>query len=98
MEETQLFEMLSHKYDIRTSISTEHEAFHGGLLALHDYLVSCLPSGTTYGFGDKVAQPHEQVLYDGEKVRGLVDTFVEPMVDHVSLMCELHWNKIMVLI
>ncbi|KAF7800198.1 hypothetical protein EIP86_011445 [Pleurotus ostreatoroseus] len=81
-EETHYFDMLSHKYDLRTVISTEHEAFHGGLHALHDYLVSCLPSGTTYGFGDKVAPLHEQAVYDGEKLRSLVDTFAEPMADH----------------
>lgn len=76
--------MLSHKYDLRSVISTEHEAFHGGLVALQEYLVSCLPTNTAYGFGDKVAPPQEQTVYAGERLRSIIDTFAEPMADHVS--------------
>ncbi|KAJ3557533.1 hypothetical protein NM688_g1425 [Phlebia brevispora] len=54
-EETRYFEMFSHKYDLRSSIVTEHAAFHGGLVALQEYLVSCLPAGSPYGFGDRIA-------------------------------------------
>ena len=49
------------------------------------YLVSCLPEGEKWGYG-QVAGPHEQQLYDGLKLRELVDAFVEPLTKHVSHM------------
>lgn len=84
-EETRYFEMYSHKHDLRLSITVEHEAFHGGLVALEEYFVSCLPPGTAYGFGDKVAPPHEQAVYEGGKIQTIIDTFAEPMALHVSM-------------
>jgi len=53
------------------------------LTTLVEYLVSCLPSGTAYGY-DKVAPTHEQKEFDGEHLRTLFDAFVHPLVDHLK--------------
>ena len=68
-----------------STIVAEHELFHAGAVSFEEYLVSALPSGASYGF-DKTAPVHEQVPYDGMRVRELIDAFVEPLAAHVRLL------------
>ena len=65
---------------------------YGGLVALQEYLVSCLPSGTPYGFGDRMAPQQRQAAYDGVRVRAIVDTFAEAMAVHVSRFDSVYYD------
>lgn len=74
--------MYAPKFDT-SFIVAEHESFHAGTVAFEAYLVSALPTGAKYGFG-KTASAHKQALYDGDKVRSLIDAFAELLATHVS--------------
>lgn len=89
-EETTLFPLYGPTFELNTIIS-EHEAFHTGLSAMEEYLVSCLPAGTPYPF-DKVAPSQEAVEFDGNHLRSIIDSFAEPLITHVSFhecLCEI---------
>jgi len=53
--------------------------------SFEQYLVSCLPSGEKWGY-DQVARPHDQQPYDGERLRALVDAFIEPLTTHITYL------------
>lgn len=78
--------MYAPKFDT-SFIVAEHESFHEGTVALEEYLISTLPANAKYGFG-KSAGPHDQVAYDGGKVRSLIDAFAETLATHVSSRCK----------
>ncbi|KAI0783427.1 hypothetical protein C8Q75DRAFT_432817 [Abortiporus biennis] len=83
-EETVFFPMLGDKFNFE-QIQTEHDLFVPGLQKLEDYLVSCLPSGSTYGIDGLVVPEHENTAeYDGQHVRELMDSFVVPMLSHLQ--------------
>ncbi len=65
-----------------TAIHGEHESFAANLQSMHDYLVSCLPSGAAYGYGS-VAGEHEQQSFDGKKLKEIVDGMIENWCKHV---------------
>lgn len=80
-EETLYYPMFEPKFDT-SFIVAEHETFTAGTIALEEYLISTLPSGAKYGFG-KTAPTHSTVVYDGNKVRSLIDAFSEPLATHL---------------
>lgn len=51
--------------------------------ALEAYLVSCLPSGAKYGFSAVKPVGQAQEPFDGARARALIETFAEPLCDHV---------------
>lgn len=65
------------------NIVAEHETFHAGVESLKDYLVSCLPAGTTWGYNQKSTTEQPQT-FDSAQFRGLIDAFATPLADHVS--------------
>ncbi|KAK0206284.1 hypothetical protein DFS33DRAFT_1313751 [Desarmillaria ectypa] len=66
-----------------TAIHDEHKSFAANLQSMHDYLVSCLPSGATYGYGT-VAGEHEQQTFDGKKLKEIVDGMIENWCKHMT--------------
>jgi len=87
MEETVYYPSLNPKFD-SSEIITEHAAFTSGLHDFQEHLVSCLPAGTSWGYG-KTAGPHEQQKFDAQHVLTLMDQFVPPMASHLTHEIEL---------
>lgn len=94
-EETIYYPLFNPKFDT-ASIVAEHATFTKGMHDFEEYLVSCLPEGEKWGYG-QVAGPHEQRPYDGQKLRDLVDAFVDPLTKHVSHACVITERRLMLL-
>ncbi|KAJ3478350.1 hypothetical protein NLI96_g9818 [Meripilus lineatus] len=80
-EETIYYPLFNPKFDT-SFIVAEHESFSSDVNNFEDYLVSCLPAGTKYGFG-KMAETREQIEFDGDRTRSLIDAFAGPLVTHL---------------
>ena len=90
-EENIYYPLFNPKFDTSTIVA-EHATFTEGMHNLEKYLVACLPKGEKWGYG-QVTGPHEQQPYDGQKLRQLVDAFIEPITKHVSHARD-HWKKV----
>lgn len=64
------------------NIYAEHETFHVGVEKLKEYLTSCLPAGTKWGYG-QIAGLHEQETFDDARFRAIIDEFVNELTVHV---------------
>lgn len=89
-EETTYFPMFSSKFD-STIIVAEHKLFHDGVQEMMEYLISCLPIGTAWGYGKVVSAStsrgsEEPVKFDGSHLCGIIDSFASPLVKHVRLI------------
>jgi len=83
-EETIYYPLYSPKFNT-DAIVAEHESFHAGVEALKAYLVSCLPAGTSWGYGETVPKDgHSQQVFDADKFRELVDNFVNELSTHLK--------------
>ncbi|TFK35972.1 hypothetical protein BDQ12DRAFT_687456 [Crucibulum laeve] len=80
-EETIYYPLFSPKFNT-DAIVAEHETFHAGVEKLKEYLTSCLPAGTTWGYSQTVG-PHEQQTFDSAHFRSLVDGFANELVTHL---------------
>jgi len=80
-EENIYYPLFNPKFNTE-SIVAEHETFHAGVEKLKDYLVSCLPAGTTWGYS-QTAGPHEQEKFDAAHMRTLIDGFVNELSTHL---------------
>jgi len=80
-EENLYYPLFAPKFNTDTIVA-EHEAFHGGVTSVRDYLVSCLPAGTTWGYS-QTAGPHEQQKFDDAHLRNLIDGFVPELSTHL---------------
>ncbi|KAG6887117.1 hypothetical protein C0995_001362 [Termitomyces sp. Mi166 len=80
-EENLCYPLFAPKFNT-DAIVAEHETFHAGVEKLKAYLVSCLPFGTTWGYG-QVAGTHEQQTFDSEHMKTLVDGFVNELTQHL---------------
>ncbi|KAF8239042.1 hypothetical protein L208DRAFT_1386911 [Tricholoma matsutake] len=63
-------------------IVAEHETFHAGVESLKEYLISCLPAGAKWGYGNTVG-PHKQETFEGNKLCSLIDAFVNELSTHL---------------
>ncbi|KAG6866107.1 hypothetical protein C0991_008414 [Blastosporella zonata] len=80
-EENIYYPLFSPKFNTDTIVA-EHETFHTGMEKLKDYLVSCLPAGTTWGYS-QVAGAQEQQTFNGAHMQALVDSFVNELLQHL---------------
>jgi len=80
-EENLYYPMFNPKFSTE-SIVAEHETFHSGVEKFKEYLTSCLPAGTKWGYGETVG-PHEQETFDSTKLRSLVDVFANELTTHL---------------
>lgn len=80
-EENLYYPLFAPKFNTDTIVA-EHETFHAGVETVRDYLVSCLPAGTTWGYS-QTAGPHEQQKFDGAHLRTLIDAFVTALSTHL---------------
>jgi hypothetical protein len=80
--------MFPTKFNIQ-SIIDEHEAFHEGLIKMEEYLLSCLPIGEKWGIENAVValsdtrKTKDLVPFDGEQLRTILESFVQPLINHV---------------
>lgn len=81
-EEIIYYPMFNPKFDT-SFIVAEHAAFQAGAEIFEEYLVSTLPSGSKYGFG-QTAPEHERQAYDGASLQSLIDVFAAPLATHVN--------------
>ncbi|TFK68128.1 hypothetical protein BDN72DRAFT_842247 [Pluteus cervinus] len=81
-EESSYYPLFGPKFDTETII-TEHQIFHDGVERLKDYLVSCIPAGTAWGFG-QVSEHTNQVAFDAATFRALISDFAEPLGAHLQ--------------
>ncbi|KAG6910790.1 hypothetical protein DXG01_007678 [Tephrocybe rancida] len=80
-EENLYYPLFSPKFNT-DNIVAEHETFHAGIEKLKAYLVSCLPTGTTWGYS-QVAGAHEQQTFVGSQLQTIVDGFVNELSQHL---------------
>ncbi|KAG5351184.1 hypothetical protein J132_00300 [Termitomyces sp. J132] len=80
-EENVYYPLFTPKFNTDTIVA-EHETFHAGTEKLKAYLVSCLPAGTTWGYG-QVAGDHEQQTFNSTLMKTLVDAFVRELTQHL---------------
>ncbi|KAI0790956.1 hypothetical protein C8Q75DRAFT_82617 [Abortiporus biennis] len=81
-EENLYYPLFQHKFDT-TAIVAEHQTFEVGLHALDEYLTSCLPPNTKYGYGKVTAATQEQHIFEPSNFRALIDAFAVPLSTHL---------------
>jgi len=80
-EETIYYPLYNPKFNTE-AIVAEHQLFHAGLNNLKDYLTSCLPSGTNWGYGQTVSS-HDVQQLDASHLCSLIDKFVTELTTHL---------------
>ncbi|RDB20005.1 hypothetical protein Hypma_012884 [Hypsizygus marmoreus] len=80
-EENIYYPLYSPKFSTETIVA-EHETFHSGVEKLREYLTSCLPAGTVWGYSQTVG-PQEQQKFDDVHFRTLIDDFADALVTHL---------------
>ncbi|KAF8076747.1 hypothetical protein FPV67DRAFT_1664998 [Lyophyllum atratum] len=81
-EENLYYPLFAPKFNT-DAIVAEHQTFHAGTQSFKDYLLSCLPAGTTWGYSQTVG-PHEQQKFDGAHLRTIIDGFATELSTHLQ--------------